>query len=200
VYTPVSDNDKEISLQIARRLSKGLMEHIVNLLGTSKDAANEFNCVNKEAASDIGKTDVSKSSDDNVIPSVAGVYTGASSTKLTTVDKRELFQEISDRVQAVGQYSVNVSSNNGDRHSTILDAMGKCKDEAVGYVLQGTHACGKTVFACTWLHQNRTKGPQLVLCPATRLVRRFECMAILSKFNTCCAMHVELVPLPCHLA
>jgi hypothetical protein len=107
----------------------------------------------------------------------------SSSPVLRTADRKDFFDLISKRVEAVETKTVRPTRSGASKSAKThgmklnpgqMDVIDAIEDwwngVRAGTVLQGTHACGKTILACSLLWRSRTMGPQVVLCAATSLV------------------------------
>lgn len=101
------------------------------------------------------------------------------------VERKALFQQISDRILAIEtKGSVETSpkvtpskpsKSHGLKLSNsqldVVDAIEEWWDHfGVGTVIQGTQACGKTILACSLLWRSRSHGLQVVICSASSIV------------------------------
>ncbi|GAX13843.1 hypothetical protein FisN_5Lh264 [Fistulifera solaris] len=148
--------DVETAKNIARQLSTMISEKIAALLHEpklTKDAAEGTNLENAtvETVHPIhDKNDMHEK--------ISSLF---ESVQTTTWKEEQDFDEGQ-------QYGLQMSEK---QSATILRIESRWDKLNVGSVLHGSRCSGKTILVCSLLWRRRDLGPQLLLCPASRLIR-----------------------------
>jgi hypothetical protein len=150
--------DIETTKNVARQLSTMISDHLTALFQEPVLTKDENEVTNLENTTDSNET-------------VNFIH-----------DKKDLYERISSLVESVQQavwkeepdigegqqYGIQISEKQSAAILRIESIWDKLN---VGSVLHGSRCSGKTILVCSLLWRRRNLGPQLVLCPSSRLIR-----------------------------
>lgn len=151
--------DIEMSKSVARQLSTMVSERVANVLREpirrhDETEENEHEAVNGSAETSEHKED-KKVIDEKISSLIESVQNAK-------------WEDLQPAKGSEKEYGIQLSKGQSEAIRGIETRWNQC---SVGGLLHGSRCSGKTILICSLLWRNRNRGPQLILCPPSRLIR-----------------------------